>query len=236
MPTPICGNEDAAIYVGPAEDSVTPPARSYCLQQTRGSRVRQTLTNSPDENVFLCFQFSGHGSSLYWVRPADLNRCVSGYLVELGNRPSALWEGDPGRGEVAFGTSTGATKSAVYLQPTFADLDEFAGYGPNWDGDDADPITAQSVQIAKELLTNVAEELGDKVASQVVPFGVRPLSDGGIQVEYRGRNASLIVNIGPSGQLDYLLITGHKPNRDFDEQHDVSWHQVIDLVRKALLS
>jgi hypothetical protein len=68
----------------------------------------------------------------------------------------------------------------------------------------------------------------------VVPYSVVPLSGGGVQVEWRGRDAVIEVEISPEGAFGYLLATGTEPSRQFEERDNVAESQIVELVRSVI--
>jgi hypothetical protein len=68
----------------------------------------------------------------------------------------------------------------------------------------------------------------------VATYTIMPIADGGVSVEWRGPNATLELDIGPSGALSYLLVDQSTADRLFEEASDISEEQALDLVRRVL--
>jgi hypothetical protein len=68
----------------------------------------------------------------------------------------------------------------------------------------------------------------------MVPYAVAPVSDGGVQLEWRSSPLEIEVEVGPLGELGYLLIDGRVAERRFEEQGNVPTQPVLDLVTLLL--
>ena len=122
------------------------------------------------------------------------------------------------------------------LQPAFERLEELAGLGPGWDSYGAAPISARAIASVRRLLAAIASEVDDPAGDRVRPYVVVPIANGGVQIEWRGPGGSLEVDVGPAGDLGYLLITGEEPARTFEERDGVAEDELVQVVVAKLKS
>ena len=120
------------------------------------------------------------------------------------------------------------------LRPSIERLAEFAALSPNWDSYGGLPSTPRAVSTATELLVLLADHLPNLNPDRLVPYAVAPISDGGVQLEWRGPQLEIEVELGPLGRLGYLLIDRRGAERRFDERSDVPTQHVLDLVTLVL--
>lgn len=118
-------------------------------------------------------------------------------------------------------------------QPTFERLAELAKLGPNWDSYGAESISSHAIAVAYQLLFAIYSQISIPLKSHIQPFAA-PLSDGGIQLEWKGKRASLAVQIAPEGTFGYLLTRGGAPNQFYEEDDDVPGPTIISLVASVL--
>ena len=106
--------------------------------------------------------------------------------------------------------------------------------GPDWDSYGSEPPHHMAVARAHKLIWELYMwSLGARDCP-VVPYSVVPLSGGGVQVEWRGRDAVIEVEISPEGAFGYLLATGTEPSRQFEERDNVAESQIVELVRSVI--
>jgi hypothetical protein len=110
-------------------------------------------------------------------------------------------------------------------------LDAVERLGRNWDSYASEPPTATAVQKARALVWDVVGEGFGVAGLRSIPFAIVPLSGAGLQIEWRGENDSIEVEIGSDGALGFLLSRGRESNREFEEADNVSEHE---LVRRTL--
>ena len=118
-------------------------------------------------------------------------------------------------------------------QPALERLAELAKLGPNWDSYGAEPISSHAVAVAYQLLFAIYSQVSVPLRSHIQPFAA-PLSDGGIQLEWKGKRATLDVQIAPEGTFGYLLTEGEAPNQAYQEEDDVPGPIIISMVADAL--
>jgi hypothetical protein len=75
--------------------------------------------------------------------------------------------------------------------------------------------------------------LGLSVPDHAAPHAILPLP-GGVQLEWRGRLADLEVDIGPDGQLGYLLVHRTADGRASEEAEDVSRSPILACIGRVL--
>lgn len=68
------------------------------------------------------------------------------------------------------------------------------------------------------------------------PSHISPLPVGGVQIEWDGDRKDLEVEVGPDGQLAYLLVDRTGAERQYTEADDVPAATVLDLVADVLRS
>jgi hypothetical protein len=120
------------------------------------------------------------------------------------------------------------------LEPTLDRLARLAELGSDWDSYGGAPPSGQALATARELLFAVAERCGELVGERVRPYAVAPIADGGVQLEWRGAHRELELEIGPGGDVGYLLVERHGGERQFEEGDDLSWPKALDLVARVL--
>ncbi len=127
------------------------------------------------------------------------------------------------------------TPLADYLQPKLSRLDGLASLQRDWDSYGAEPIAARAIGVARRLIQTVAELFSQLAGEDAAPYAVAPLVDGGVQVEWRGRAGAIEVEISPDGTLGYLYVKGHEIDSPHEEQDDVSFPDVLELVAKVII-
>ena len=81
----------------------------------------------------------------------------------------------------------------------------------DWDSYKSDPISQDAIDKAYDILSSL------KKGTAAKPFMIVPLSDGGVQIEWRGKRGALEVEISSKKELSYLLVEGTEENRKFTE-------------------
>ena len=129
---------------------------------------------------------------------------------------------------------TVSQRGPAVLRPTLKRLAELEDLKPDWDSYGALPLTSTALARADALARQVVDVYGASFGEQAAPYTVMPIADGGVSIEWRGVGADLELDIGPSGELSYLLITKGDDGRQFDEGSDLPEEQALDLVRRVL--
>jgi hypothetical protein len=121
------------------------------------------------------------------------------------------------------------------LAPLVQRIAAFAELEPDWDSYGAAPPTSEALESAtrclRVLVAAVAPEVGDKA----MPFWVAPLPTGGVHVEWRGSRSALEVEIGPQGQLGFLLQEDEGANAVYEEGDDASLSDIHIRLRQVVV-
>ncbi len=120
------------------------------------------------------------------------------------------------------------------MEPVLARLAELQALETDWDTYGALPLTSTALSRADVMMRTVLNLYGGTFGDRVAPYSVMPIVDGGVAIEWRGPNADLNLDIGPSGALSYLLIVRGEEGRTFEEEYDVSDQHALDLVRRVI--
>ena len=126
-------------------------------------------------------------------------------------------------------TSAGLPAMAA-LYPTFVRLRQLAELDENWDSYGAKRTTARAIFSSQSFLEEIAGELSDVVGQHGRPYVVAPIANGGVQLEWRTPHRDIEVEIGPHGELGYLLVTRADDQPIFEERDNVQWREMVDLV------
>jgi hypothetical protein len=110
-----------------------------------------------------------------------------------------------------------------------ADLDE------GWDSYGALPPSEVALAKTRWLLNSLQDWLPAGIPDPG-PFAMAPLSDGGIQLDWERPGLALELEVNPDGSLGYLLVEGEGEHREFLENDDAGLVEVIDLIRRAVIS
>jgi hypothetical protein len=107
-------------------------------------------------------------------------------------------------------------------------LQELLALPADWDSYGAERISPVAVSRAKGLVRNVASQYWPQVGTAAVPSFVAPIANGGVHLEWSGRDAEFELEVGEGAKLSYLWIDRRlSPERTFHERHDVDQHEVI---------
>jgi hypothetical protein len=120
------------------------------------------------------------------------------------------------------------------LLPALSRIVEMAKLSPNWDGEDAEPPTAEAVAAACFLIEAVAErrlQQGDVV---IPPATSSPIPDGGLQIEWRGPAARIDVQANPDGSFGYLVKWSTGSTARYEETDAASLEAVLALIDRVL--
>lgn len=128
-----------------------------------------------------------------------------------------------------------------FLYQAVVRIEGFGELRKNWDSYDADPISSEARKAAIQVIQNVHECLSESIREDskpedIKPYAAVPLSDGGVQLEWRGARSEIEVEIGPDGELAYLLVQGHGSSREFFEAERVSMREVMVQIGQVLVA
>jgi hypothetical protein len=129
--------------------------------------------------------------------------------------------------------NTSSPISQVSLTLIFERLKELAQLEADWDSYGAKAISSVALVTAFEVLEGVKERLSTKVKEPLPQF-IAPLADGGLQLEWSRKQGDIEVEIYPDGDLGYVLIEGQGTTRKFQEKHQVSLDEVLNLLSQFL--
>lgn len=119
------------------------------------------------------------------------------------------------------------------IRPSLRRLAEMATLERDWDSYGADPPSAVAVTTATGFILHVVEQLGELAGERVKPFAVAPF-DGGVQLEWRGSQAEVEIDVDSAGELSYLYVDKGLAERHFEEGNGVDWPTAIDLVTQVI--
>jgi hypothetical protein len=111
---------------------------------------------------------------------------------------------------------------------------DFSNLEPDWDSYGGRPISLKAVEKADALFAEVVNRFYPIEGERVCPFDVAPLKSGGVQLEWRGSNGSLEVEIHPDEGFGYLLIQGQGNSRHFEEGENVTASEILLLLSRVL--
>ena len=119
-----------------------------------------------------------------------------------------------------------------HLLPAYQRLSGFSELPKDWDSYGASPVSARAISGARRLLSRLVREFPD--ATDISPYALAPLANGGVQVEWRGAAGALEIEVGPNGRLSGLLIEDGERGRSYQERDHVSVSEATTLVSRML--
>ena len=126
--------------------------------------------------------------------------------------------------------TTHRADEAVLPDELASRLDHLGKLERNWDSYGAEPVSPKAISVAKRVLCRSIAALQQRGAKNVHPFAIAPVSDGGVQIEWRGPAGSVEVEIGPSGTLTALVSKGELHTAAGEEHPDVSSEDVATML------
>jgi hypothetical protein len=129
---------------------------------------------------------------------------------------------------------SGSPLFARVMEPVLERLAELQTLEADWDTYGALPLTPTALGRADEIMRTVLDLYGSTFGDRVAPYTVMPIVDGGVAIEWRGSNTDFNLDIGPSGDLSYLLVERSEDGRKFEEKYEVPEQRVMDLVRQVI--
>ena len=130
----------------------------------------------------------------------------------------------------------GSTLSRPCLEPTFERLEELASLEPDWDGYEGKPPSSQAVAMAACLVAGAWDRFGTQREDRAQPYEIMPIADGGLQLEWRGSNKRLHLNVGPDGRISFLHVAGRAEDRTYREGDDLPRSEAFALVEQVIRS
>jgi len=136
-------------------------------------------------------------------------------------------------------TSTGLPRSWAVKQTvapiwsTLCDLERVARVGADWDSYGSAPPSGEAIEAARRLIRTVYGEALLSARNPSLPQSVAPLSGGGVQLEWRGENKAIEIQVSPDAAFGYLLVKGVEPSCAYEEADGVPESRIIELVRSV---
>lgn len=120
------------------------------------------------------------------------------------------------------------------ILPALGRIVQRAKLAPNWDGEDADPPTAEAVVAVCFLIEAVAERRQHLGGVGVPPTTSSPIPDGGLLIEWRRRAARIDVQANPDGSFGYLVEWEFPGAAKYEEAKTASLEAVLALIARVL--
>src|SRR5438128_1913001 len=118
-----------------------------------------------------------------------------------------------------------ATERAI--APVLSELDTYADLGPNWDGEDAEPIDLGCIERARTLLSCVSGRAGDEATPWLNPL-VAPTPEGGVDLSWkRGARWTMLTLTPGSASVRCIARAGTAPA-------DIRMQSEDDAIRAVL--
>lgn len=124
---------------------------------------------------------------------------------------------------------------APRLDATIKRIAQFADLEPDWDSYGGDPPSTVAREEAARWVEIVADLFGSRAGDSAVPYSVAPLADGGVQLEWRGRNGVVELEVGPAAELGYLFLVNAEDGAWAEEGDDASWSDMLRRLLRALV-
>src|SRR5262249_26065958 len=96
------------------------------------------------------------------------------------------------------------------------ELDELAALEGNWDSYGGVPPSRDALGVAHRFIHAVEQRFDPAVGERVHPYDVAPIPRGGVQIEWRGSDVHLEVEIDQEGDVSYLLKTIKPTGREYE--------------------
>jgi hypothetical protein len=121
------------------------------------------------------------------------------------------------------------------LEATLQRLAAFGDLEQDWDSYGGAPPTTIALTEAGRWIEIVADLFGARVEDASIPYSVAPLANGGVQLEWRGRNGIVELEVGSGGDLAYLFLPKGEDSNGAEESDDASWSDVLRKLMRALV-
>jgi hypothetical protein len=116
---------------------------------------------------------------------------------------------------------------------TLCDLERIARLGADWDSYGSAPPSSEAVKAARRVIGTVYQEALLSARNPALPYSVAPLSGGGVQLEWRGENKAIEIQVSADGGLGYLLVKGAEPSCAYEEADGIPESRILELVRSV---
>ena len=127
-----------------------------------------------------------------------------------------------------------ADRPAVEPESTLDRIAAFLKLPPDWDSYGANAPSVVAVTAAQRFVRTAFARYLPNYGSQIAPYWVAPIPNGGIQIDWRGPNGEIEVDVDPSGKFGYLLQEGTGDASTAEEANDVPLETVLGLLAKVL--
>jgi hypothetical protein len=124
-------------------------------------------------------------------------------------------------------------RAAVSLAPVIDRLAEYARLPANWDSYGSPPVSGVALAEALRLLVMAQDRLAT-AGQGIVPYHTAPVPGGGVQLEWRGRDAGLEVLVGDDGALGALLIEPTEAGEQYAERPKIGHADALVLLARVL--
>ena len=141
----------------------------------------------------------------------------------------------PSGRQAVFAHTATARSLDVALARATRQLMQLSLLEQNWDSYGAEPVSSVAIDKAYALLQLLQESRVDLLQERIAPYAIAPLANGGVQLEWRGGDRALEVEVGPDGDFGYLSIVEDGDARSFQEEDHVSTSQIVELIAKTLI-
>jgi hypothetical protein len=121
--------------------------------------------------------------------------------------------------------------TASRLQATLNRIAQFASLETDWDSYGGEPPSPVARAEAGRWVEIVADIFGGRAGDTSIPYSVAPLADGGVQLEWRGRNGVVELEVDPDGALGYLFLAGDQT----EDGDGATWSDVLRRLLRALV-
>lgn len=126
-----------------------------------------------------------------------------------------------------FGQATSQDSLMVAVQRKLLEISQTES---DWDSYGAQPTSLTAVRKAEELFTQIAKEFYPAKGDKLRPYDIAPLTNGGVQLEWRGLHSALEVEVHAEARFRYLLVQGQGEHRQFQESEGASAEEIARLL------
>jgi hypothetical protein len=133
------------------------------------------------------------------------------------------------------GESDPGARALRFLALARERLDDVAQLPDDWDSYGAARPTVRATSVGHELLTMLWRRLANSIGEEAVPWMIAPIADGGVQIEWRGGNRAIEVEVSPVGQLNFLVEQDERTIRRSDPASGAPPDQVLNRVIEVIV-
>jgi hypothetical protein len=124
-----------------------------------------------------------------------------------------------------------AGRSAI---PALVRLEELRALDPDWDSYGARAVAPIALDQARRLIGAVEESYSGQGSAE--PDFIAPVANGGLQIEWCGPRGQLELEIGPGGEIGYLVVRPEAGAERYEERHGVPFAEAVSMVARALVA